>query len=131
MSGVAAVSGTEVWAVGARGLRTLTERWDGSSWSVVPTPTPGGNAGFSDVLALGAADVWAAGSRLDAGQRRLETMVQRWDGSSWSTVTTQHVGTSDNGLAGIDGVAAHQWTVGYRFTPNGLRVLPLLLERCS
>jgi hypothetical protein len=131
LSGVSAVSATDVWAVGARGLRTLAERWDGSAWSVVPTPTPGGNAGLSDVLALGAGEVWAAGSRVDVGQHRLETMVQRWDGSAWSTVATQHVGTSDNGLAAIDGVAAHQWAVGFRFTPNGLRVLPLMLERCA
>jgi hypothetical protein len=131
LSGVSAVSATEVWAVGARGLRTLAERWDGSAWSVVPTPTPGGNAGLSDVLALGAGLVWAAGSRVDGGQHRLESMVQRWDGSTWSPVTTQHVGTSDNGLAAIDGVATHQWAVGYRFASNGLRVLPLMLERCA
>lgn len=131
LSGVSAVSASDVWAVGARGLRTLAERWDGSSWSVVPTPTPGGNAGISDVLALGAGEVWAAGSRVDAGQNRLETMVQRWDGSGWSTVVTQHVGASDNGLAAIDGVPTRQWTVGFRFTDNGLRVLPLILERCA
>jgi hypothetical protein len=131
LSGVSAASSTDVWAVGARGLRTLAERWDGTAWSVVSTPTPGGNAGLSDVLALAPSEVWAAGSRVDAGQGRLETMVQRWDGTSWGTVATQHVGTSDNGLAAIDGLASRQWAAGYRFTPNGLRVLPLLLERCA
>src|SRR4051812_42239449 len=46
LSGIAAVSPTDVWAVGeqraADGVnRTLTEHWNGSSWQVVPSPNIG------------------------------------------------------------------------------------------
>ncbi len=131
LSGVSATVGGDVWAVGERGLRGLAERWDGSSWSVVTVPNPSANAGLSDVLAVTNTDAWAAGSWLDVAHQRVATQVQRWNGSSWSLVPTQHVGTSDNGIAAIDGVATRQWAVGYRFNASGLRILPLMLERCA
>ena len=70
--GVAAVSANNVWAVGRFGetnanvLQTLTENWNGTSWSVVPSPnvTGGGsdlldgvtaNPSTGDVVAVGAA----------------------------------------------------------------------------
>jgi hypothetical protein len=118
-------------AVGSRGLKGLAERWDGSAWAVEPTSNPSGNGGLSDVVAVGSFEAWAAGSWLDVAEQRLATQIQRWNGSAWTVAPTQHVGASDNGLAAIDGVAAHQWAVGYRFNATGLRVLPLMLERCS
>src|SRR5207247_2313765 len=45
--GVAATSSNDVWAVGASQDvasvpgRTLIEHWDGSAWSIVPSPSPG------------------------------------------------------------------------------------------
>ena len=131
LSGVAAVSPSDAWAVGGRGLRALTERWDGTAWSVVPSPNPSPNAGLSDVVAIAAGEVWAAGSWIDVGQERVATVAERWDGSSWSIIPTEHVGSSDNGLMAIDGVAEHQWAVGYRFRQGGLRIAPLVLERCA
>src|SRR5438105_3935499 len=42
LHGVAAVSANDVWAVGeynpGPGSRTLTLHWDGTSWSVIPSP---------------------------------------------------------------------------------------------
>lgn len=131
LSGVSTVAADDVWAVGGRGLRGLAERWDGSAWEVVPTPNPSVNAGLSDVVAITAAEAWASGSWIDLVHRRVAAQVQRWDGSAWTPVTTQHVGTSDNGLAAIDGVASRQWAVGYRFNATGRRILPLVLERCA
>lgn len=131
LSGVSAVATDEVVAVGSRGLKGLAERWDGSAWAVEPTSNPSGNGGLSDVVAVGSFEAWAAGSWLDVAEQRLATQIQRWNGSAWTVAPTQHVGASDNGLAAIDGVAAHQWAVGYRFNATGLRVLPLMLERCS
>jgi len=131
LSGVSASATDDVWSVGSRGLRGLAERWDGSAWDVVSTPNPSVNAGLSDVVAIAAAEAWASGSWIDPVQRRVATQVQRWDGSAWTYVATQHVGTSDNGLAAIDGVASRQWAVGYRFNATGRRILPLVLERCA
>jgi hypothetical protein len=42
--GSAAISSSDIWAVGdivsSPGFTTLAEHFDGTSWSVVPTPTP-------------------------------------------------------------------------------------------
>jgi hypothetical protein len=44
LTGVAAISANDVWAVGVRGQgtsqRTLIEHWDGASWSIVTSPNP-------------------------------------------------------------------------------------------
>ena len=41
--GATAISPTDVWAVGGYNFngRTLTEHWDGTSWSVIPSPSLG------------------------------------------------------------------------------------------
>ena len=45
---VAAISSDDVWAVGQQRYtemegETLTLHWDGSTWTVVPSPNPDGN----------------------------------------------------------------------------------------
>src|SRR5436309_3023426 len=47
LTGVAAVAPNDIWAVGYSSLspyggteRTLIEHWDGTSWSIVPSPSP-------------------------------------------------------------------------------------------
>ena len=63
---VAAGPGTRAWAVGYDGgagnFRTLTERWNGTKWAVVPSPNPSplDNVLFG-VDALSAASAWAVG----------------------------------------------------------------------
>ncbi len=67
--GIAAVSSSDVWAVGYQGARQfgtfdpLTEQWDGHSWHVVPAaamPKQGTNE-FAAVYASSPDDVWAVG----------------------------------------------------------------------
>jgi hypothetical protein len=87
--GVAAISDRDVWAVGASqdsaGLwRTLTEHWDGSSWSVVDSVDAGvsGNQ-FYAVTARSSSDVFAVGQQ--AGARfPSEALIEHWDGKAWS-----------------------------------------------
>src|SRR5439155_753020 len=47
LKGVAAVSASDVWAVGnynsGTAYQTLVEHWNGSNWSVVPSPNPPGS----------------------------------------------------------------------------------------
>ena len=58
---VSAVATDDVWAVGLRGLGTLAIHWDGTAWTIVPTPTPEGIADLAAVVALATDDVWAVG----------------------------------------------------------------------
>src|SRR5262249_53570314 len=66
LNGVATLSGRDVWAVGATGINsfaTLSEHWNGSSWTAVATPnTSRLNNALVDVTAVAPDDVWAVGS---------------------------------------------------------------------
>jgi hypothetical protein len=64
--GVAALSGNDVWAVGAYYTgpenQTLVEHWNGSAWNVVQSPNSGsGNNFLYAVGAISAQDIWAVG----------------------------------------------------------------------
>jgi hypothetical protein len=65
LAGVAAVSAADVWAVGGSqtttGSPTLIEHWDGTSWSVVASPTPGAGR-LNGVAGLGGGGLWAVGA---------------------------------------------------------------------
>jgi hypothetical protein len=117
LSGVAALSATDAWAVGSRvgssGLfKTLTERWNGASWSVVASPNVGTfNNHLDDVSAVASDDVWAVGAHDgDAG-----VLIEHWDGSSWRLSRGKDPGTSRNLLLGVAVVAPDDvWAVGYQ-----------------
>lgn len=110
---VAAVSPNDAWAVGGAFDRTreefstLIEHWDGTSWSIVPSP----NVGKLDNLLLGVAaasadNVWAVGmrSKMIHGVFVPVPMTVHWDGSSWSVVPVPGRGTPPNGV--LDGILA-------------------------
>ncbi len=63
LDGVAAVSITDIWAVGSGGAGTLIEHWNGTTWSIVPSPSPGDyESEFNAVASIpGSNDVWAVG----------------------------------------------------------------------
>lgn len=62
LNGVAAVSATDVWAVGQLGDQPLVEHWDGDRWSVVPNPEVTSPAWLDAVIAVAEKDIWAVGS---------------------------------------------------------------------
>lgn len=65
--GVAAVAANDVWAVGFymnhRGAdQPLVLHWDGTRWTVVPSPDPGPTgSGLAGVAAVAPNDIWAVG----------------------------------------------------------------------
>src|SRR5258706_507160 len=64
LTGVAATSDSNAWAVGtySHGTvgRTLIVRWDGASWKIVPSPSPGGRAGESVLTGVAASGACSA-----------------------------------------------------------------------
>src|SRR3954466_4464691 len=67
LQAVDAVGPSDVWAVGHYqdfgNVKTLVEHWNGSVWSIVPSPNGGEfTNGLLSVAALGPNDVWAVGN---------------------------------------------------------------------
>src|SRR5689334_20493178 len=55
-------------------------------WSVVPSPSPGTSEDLlNGVAAVSSTDVWAVGDYYN-GNSALLTLVEHWDGASWSVV---------------------------------------------
>jgi alpha-tubulin suppressor-like RCC1 family protein len=93
LSGVDEVSSGNVWAVGSvtqnGAQRTLIEHWDGTAWTIVPSPDPQTGTGASDALrAVGgtsASDLWAVGDYSD-GSSFIAMLFAHWNGTAWSFV---------------------------------------------
>jgi hypothetical protein len=124
LGGVDAISANNAWAVGEYiddedASRTLVERWNGSAWTVVPSPNQGvENNVLSDVAAVGPSDVWAVGNYLDAATGNYRTLSLHWNGAMWSVVPSPSVGTGENNLTAVAARSADDvWAVGYRFDP--------------
>lgn len=88
LTGVAARSSSDVWAVGyvlESNWRTLILRWNGSTWTRIASPNDGpyGNV-LNDVTVISANDAWAVGSSHNGGR----TLTMRWDGTAWRQVAS-------------------------------------------
>jgi hypothetical protein len=101
-------SPTDVWAVGDRGVtdsssRTLIEHWNGTAWSIVPSPSPGSGSDLTGVTTSNAAnDVWAVGSDEPAGMTQAQTLTLNWNGTAWVTVASPD---ASSGFSVLDSVA--------------------------
>ncbi len=123
--GVSAVSSTDVWAVGhfsdpSTGTYTLTLHWDGTKWSITPSPnlSPNGNFLFS-VEAVSANDVWAVG-QYTVPNPPGPTLVMHWDGIEWGAVSNPNPGTIHNIFWGVSAVSTHDvWAVGNQWDGSG------------
>ncbi|HXC64343.1 MAG TPA: hypothetical protein VNZ67_08295, partial [bacterium] len=86
ISSVAIESACDAWAVGFQtgsGIdATLTEHWNGSAWTVVPSPAPGTDSLLRSVRGTSASDVWAVGSYNDGVTNK--TLTLHWDGHTWT-----------------------------------------------
>src|SRR5437773_1708168 len=92
--------------------QTLIEHWDGSSWTVVPSPSPGttGN-GLASVNAVSPSNIWAVGAFSASAVD--QTLILHWDGTSWAQVPSPSPGSSFSELAAVRAVSASDaWAVG-------------------
>jgi hypothetical protein len=127
LTGVTAVSSSDVWAVGSYfddGLgrnQNLIEHWDGSSWTIVPSPNWGsdGNA-LGDVTAIAANDVWATGGVSNDALQIAKPYFAHWDGTTWSLVRAWRPSVAtDSTLDGIDANSSGAvFSPGHVFFPH-------------
>jgi hypothetical protein len=98
---VSMLSSGEAWAVGYFisphfKQKTLIEHFDGSTWAVVSSPSPGAQQNILyGVAALSSSDVWAVGGTQDESSE-WHTLAEHWDGHSWTVVPTVDAGTTGN-----------------------------------
>lgn len=122
LDGVAAISTTNVWAVGNYSNstytdQTLVEHWDGTTWSVVSRPSPASayNVLLGVTRVVGTSKVWAVGYFANLNTGPEQNLIERWDGTTWSGVSSPNIGSGSNSLMGITRISGTNtmWAVGW------------------
>lgn len=117
LQGVWAASATDVWAVDYTFsmVEPVVEHYTSAGWHLVTVPT----AGMQDALHAvsgNEGNVWAVGNFLARQGYRMLTL--RWNGSSWSRVSTPNLFGPDE-LYGVSaGTNRPTWAVGSHFFPS-------------
>jgi hypothetical protein len=114
---VDALSANSVSAAGAHITpKTLLERWNGSQWSELPSDNPGlATNSLLGVDVLSPTDIWAVGTYDTYGPpyRRQFTLIEHWDGYTWSIVPSPNGTRNENILTSVDAISANDvWAVG-------------------
>jgi hypothetical protein len=122
LSAVSATSSTNVWAVGhavnsfSLNPVTLIEHWNGSTWQVSKSPSPGQLLGTSltGVAATSGSNAWAVGSFSNGTAN--QTLIEHWNGTNWQVQPSDNPGgsSSDDELNGIGASSlGNAWSVGF------------------
>lgn len=130
LDSVAAVSGSNLWAVGSstpdgESQVPFAEHWSGTKWTAVPPRVVSGGELTSVTVVPGTAQIWAVGSAF-SGSGSFSAFSQEWTGSSWQTVSmvnptpiTQANGVTADGNADV-------WSVGSDSASNEQSSAPLV-----
>lgn len=132
--GVRAFSTNDAWAVGSHNVpgtlnfATLVMRWDGSRWSLVPSPNPEpAENRLQDVDGVSSSDLWAVGFRQNDPYGVRQSLILHFDGSTWSTVPTS--AALDATLEGVVALGSDDvWAVGWKFSLQLLWHVPFALH---
>ncbi|MBK6939063.1 MAG: hypothetical protein IPH13_02500 [Planctomycetes bacterium] len=122
LEAVAVIAHDDVWAVGggktsASGPNAYIVHWDGSSWTLQMTVTPGILSRLRDVKAIASNDIWACGETFVNNTYR--TWFIHYDGSSWTEFMSPTGGAglyavASNDVYSVGGSVAHwdgtQWS---------------------
>ena len=150
LSGVSTLSPASAWAVGSYcraascfpggpPLHPLLLRWNGTAWSAMTSPHPGGRYGtsLSAVSAVTASDAWAVGSfgtrpshpGVCPGCPGQKSLIIHWNGRSWNRVASPSRGVPpDSNLSAVSalsraGAMAVGWS--YFYVPDEQKSLAL------
>ena len=122
LNAVAAVSTTDIWAVGDfeganYNIQPLIEHWDGKTWQITPNPRFKNGGILYGITVLSANDIWAVGTYNIRGFGR--GLTEHWNGVQWNFVpsVSYYVSTM---LYGATAIANNDvWAVGvYTTTGN-------------
>ena len=128
LKSLSAVTPNDIWAVGSAGAASfanqadsLAMHWDGSAWTIVPTPDLPLDAPLEGVAAIASNDVWAVGFQSDPGSLNSSNVILHWNGSAFSVVPSPNPGgNSVDNLHDVAAAAANDvWAVGEHWNRNG------------
>jgi hypothetical protein len=111
----AAIADNDIWAVGFSNPGTSSStpvavHFNGTSWSVVPTPTGTQPSAFEGVAAVASNDVWAVGYQQVSSTGTAQPLIEHWDGTNWVREANAAPGVRITGIAAIS--ASDIWAVG-------------------
>jgi hypothetical protein len=92
LNSVTAISSSSAFAVGDSVMR-----WNGTSWNVMSNALPSNNGYAAELESVTRApngNLLAAGWRIDPQTLDYSTVIERWDGSTWSVVPSPNQGGS-------------------------------------
>jgi len=120
-----ALSSSNIWDVGeyldssGDTQQTLIENWNGSQWSIVPSPGVGSNGGsLGGIAAVATNNLWAVGTTSDQSGTR-QALIAQWNGTQWSPVPSPAPSQEGGGLGSVSAISASDiWAVGTYYT-NG------------
>jgi hypothetical protein len=137
LTGISALSPTDIWAVGSYSTVTgtvvdtftLTEHYNGTAWTIVPSPNPaprhplnGAQQVLNSVAAIGTGDVWAVGQTIDTATGSFfpdKTLTMHWNGVAWAVVASPD-GPAEDVLSGVSAASSSDvWAVGQRTDRSG------------
>jgi hypothetical protein len=134
--GVTCASTSDCWAVGyatnGSGYDSLIEHWNGTAWAIVSAPTTGiGQSNrLLSVTCASASDCWAVGYSYVTSDATARTLIERWNGTSWTIVNSPNALTVQNFLVGVTcALASDCWAVGYTNDAGVTSAHQTLIER--
>lgn len=128
LNAVAAVSPDDAWAVGLIGpgpgvpspTKPLIEHWNGSSWSITPSPVIASGASLHGVAATSPTDVWAVGwTGPNSSGNNHQTLIEHWNGTAWSRVPSPNATGQYNSLNTVAATSyRNAWAAGLTAFPG-------------
>jgi hypothetical protein len=110
LSGTAAFSSSDIWAVGRQ-----IDHWDGSTWTVVPGANVSGafeNPILAAVATIPGTDrLWAVGESSPAGSGESPGFIERYNGTAWNQVKAPPV---DMLSAVVAASPTDAWAAGFQ-----------------
>lgn len=107
--------------------QTLAEAWNGTSWSIVPSPNGGVSDALSSVTCVSASSCTGVGDFVN-NSGVWQTLIETWNGSGWSIIPSPNSGTQDNFLTGVSCVSTTACMAAGWSLPNTLSVTQTLIE---
>jgi hypothetical protein len=126
LQSVACPASNDCWAIGGDNTDApFTEHYDGTSWTIdTDLAATGPSTVMNGVTCVSAAECWAVGSQGNSTASYTQTVIEAFDGSNWSRVSSPNPIGGEWGTNFLTGVTCDStgvcWAVGQSEGVQGL-----------